>query len=87
MSAISATAPTGDVPTFSSLDERKQEISTMYEGYKAGFPEVMPAIHIYGDYVACCSNAPGSPTISCCQDMVLISYAPSALLPAKLLRS
>ena len=40
MSAASATAPAGDVPTLSSLDERKQEIGTMYEGYKAGFPEV-----------------------------------------------
>ena len=33
-------APLGNVPTASSLDERKQEIITMYEGYKAGFPEV-----------------------------------------------
>jgi hypothetical protein len=42
MSAATASAAAGDkVPTFSSLDERKQEISTMYDGYKAGFPEVI----------------------------------------------
>jgi len=33
-------APLGEVPTATSVDERRQEIITMYEGYKAGFPEV-----------------------------------------------
>jgi len=40
MSAVADPAPLGDAPTATSLDERKQEISTMYESYKAGFPEV-----------------------------------------------
>ena len=40
---MTAPAAAGDaVPSFSSLAERRQEISTMYDGYKAGFPEVTP---------------------------------------------